>query len=151
MPGDSNRIEENRIDTTQVAAAENLSPTPARDPLSTAAAALAVEKVQALFEAMNNPNIVNFSRVSLWLSEGADVDLDILPAIRETTRRQCEESPDWCAHYLQYYDRPVRKWRDQRMAPMRPGRQFRQPTYDVKAAIAEGSAAARARLAKDDQ
>ena len=115
-----------------------------------AAAAEAVKKVQALFDDMNNPNIVNFARVSVWLHDGADVEQDILPAIRETTRRQQLESPDWCARDLKYFDGPVDDWKRQRLAPRR-ARPERQLGYDLKAAIAAGTAAADARLGKNDE
>jgi hypothetical protein len=114
-----------------------------------AAAAEAVKKVQALFDEMNNPNIVNFSRVSLWMYDGADVEQDILPAIRETTRRQLMDSPDWCARDLKYYDGPVKDFKRQRTAPARPWA-ARQIGYDPKEAIAAGTAAADARLGKEE-
>ena len=115
-----------------------------------AAAAEAVKKVQTLFDEMNNPNIVNFARVSVWLHGGADVEQDILPAIRETTRRQQMESPDWNARDLKYFDGPVDDWKRQRLAP-RGGSHGRQLGYDPKEAIAAGIAAAEARLGKNDE
>jgi hypothetical protein len=148
------RREEKREDKKihTLPAAEILSPAPARGPVTAAAQEEAVKKVQALFDEMNNPNIVNFRFVYLWLEQGADVDLDILPAIRETTRRQLMESPDWYARSLKFYDGAVQDWVRQRTALVSTGFRVTPKAlgYDPKEAIAAGTAAADARL-KDDQ
>jgi hypothetical protein len=117
---------------------------------SEAAAASAVEKVQALFQELNNQNIVNFRYVHLWVEQGCDVDLDILPAIRETTRRQWMDSPDWLARELKYYDGAVHDWRRKRAAAPRIRLVERQLGYDPKEAIAAGIAAAEAKLKEYD-
>ncbi len=62
-----------------------------------------------------NPNIVNWSRLDVWLAAGCDPDRDILPAVAGVLARK---PPGWCPSTLSYFDNPVAQAKADRLKPM---------------------------------
>ncbi len=89
----------------------------------------------------NPPHLANFARVGVWLQEGADPELDIYPAVRETFDQKRLSEPDWYPRQLNYFDQPVLRAKLRRLAPMpqpaaRQGRRRGLSPDQVEAAIA---------------
>jgi hypothetical protein len=103
----------------------------------------AIPRVLALLD--NSPNMVNLSRLSAWLRDGADLELDILPTIAAVVARKRQTIPGWLPTRLDYFDGPVADAKAARLKPLPRGKpassgRARDATPQRKLSVAERSA-----------
>ncbi len=84
----------------------------ARDPLPSG---MGEAERRVLAACGDSPNLVNLSRVRTWLTTGADLELDVLPAIALC---RSKKPPGWAPNNLSYFDGPVADALAQRTKPM---------------------------------
>jgi hypothetical protein len=86
-----------------------------------------------LAEFGNSPNLLNIGQIDCWLRAGADLDADILPAMRSVIGRERKTDPGWEPRSLSYFNGAIADAIASRNRPLQAGTVRRRGLSDNEA------------------